>query len=104
MPEYEAKKLVERKLTTVTKRLRRVSTFSWIGLEDAVATNGATKLSLNFVQYLDWKDNGLRGGREAFRMLSKKTRAFIDRIESIVNVPVVLIGTGADHEDIISLL
>jgi adenylosuccinate synthase len=104
MPALEAKALMECELTTVTKRLRRVCSFSWIGLEDAVVSNGATKLILNFVQYLDWKDNGLRGEREAYRKLSSKTRAFIDKIEDTVNVPVVLIGTGADHEDMISLL
>jgi hypothetical protein len=75
-----------------------------VGLEDAVATNGATKLALNFVQYLDWRDHGLRGGREAFNKLSSKTRSMVDRIEAAANVPVVLIGTGADHADMISLL
>lgn len=104
MPSDEAKALVERERTTVTKRIRRVCTFSWMGLEDAVAANGATKLILNFVQYLDWKDHGLRGGRKAFNQLSDKTRAMIDKIEATANVPVVLIGTGADHDDMINLL
>jgi adenylosuccinate synthase len=104
MPATEVAALAERERTTVTKRVRRVCSFSWIGLEDAVASNGATKLCLNFVQYLDWKDHGLRGGREAFRQLSLKTRAFIDRIEQTANIPVILVGTGADHADMISLL
>lgn len=104
MPEAEADALTERERTTVTKRVRRVCSFSWVGLEDAVATNGATKLALNFVQYLDWNDHKLRGGREAFKKLSAKTRAFIDRIEATANVPVVIIGTGADHEDMINLM
>jgi len=104
MPAEEAKALAERERTTVTKRIRRVCTFSFIGLRDAVVTNGATKLVLNFVQYLDWNDHGLRGGKEAFEKLSKKSRKFIDKIEATTNVPVVLIGTGAAHEDMISLL
>jgi len=104
MPPNEATALIERERTTVTKRIRRVCTFSWTGLEDAVATNGATKLVLNFVQYLDWRDHGLRGGREAFNRLSAKTRAMIDKIEATTSLPVVLIGTGADHADMISLL
>lgn len=104
MPKEEALALAERERTTVTKRIRRVCTFTFEGLEQAVKVNGATKLSLNFVQYLDWKDNKLRGGREAFNKLSSKTRALIDSIEEESGVPVVLIGTGSNHEDIISLL
>lgn len=104
MPKEEADALSMRELTTVTKRVRRVCSFSWSGLEDAVASNGATKISLNFVQYLDWRDHGLRGGKNEFKNLSKKTREFINKIEEVANVPVVLIGTGADHEDVISLL
>lgn len=104
MPKEEQEKLLERELTTVTKRLRRVSTFSWIGLEDAIRTNGVTKISINFIQYLNWKDYNLQGGREAFEKLSKESREFIAKIEEVTNVPVVLIGTGASHEQIISLL
>jgi adenylosuccinate synthase len=104
MPDDEAKALTERERTTVTKRVRRVCSFSFVGLEDAVVTNGATKLILNFVQYLDWNDYGLRGDKKAFNKLSKKTRSMIDKIEQVANVPVVLIGTGADHEDMITLM
>ena len=104
MPDQEINALAERERTTVTKRIRRVCSFSWVGLEDAVTSNGATKLALNFVQYLDWRDNGLRGGRSAFIKLSHKTRALIEKIEQTTSLPVVLIGTGADHEDMISLL
>lgn len=104
MPETEVKELTERERTTVTKRVRRVCSFSWVGLEDAVASNGATKLVLNFVQYVNWKDHKLRGGREAFRKLSDETRKFIDKVEETANLPVVLIGTGADHDDMISLM
>ena len=104
MPSSEAQALLSRELTTVTKRLRRVSTFSYIGLKDAVKTNGATKLIMNFIQYIDWKDAGLKGGREAFEKLSKKSRDFISKIEEVANVPVVMIGTGALHDEVISLL
>lgn len=102
MPPEEVESLKGREFTTVTGRLRRVSSFSWIGLEDAVRVNGATKLILNFAQYVNWEDRGVRGGREAFQRLSKKTREFIDRIEDTAQAPVVLIGTGAEHEDMIS--
>ncbi len=103
MPPEEANKLAERERTTVTKRIRRVSTMSWIGLRDAVRVNGVTKISVNFVQYLNWKDNGVKGGKEMLSTLSKETRTFIDKVEEVAGVPVELIGTGALHDEIIDL-
>lgn len=41
-------------LTTVTKRLRRVFTFSKIQLREACAVNGTTQIALNFANYIDW--------------------------------------------------
>jgi adenylosuccinate synthase len=104
MPESEAAALSERERTTVTKRVRRVFEFSFESLKDAVRTNGATKLAVNFVQYLNWTDAGLKGGKEAFNRLSPETRGFIDKVEACAGVPVVLVGTGADHDEIINLL
>jgi adenylosuccinate synthase len=104
MPAEEAKILAERERTTVTKRIRRVCNFTFVGLRDAVRTNGATKLCLNFIQYVNWEDRGLKGGRDAFDKLSKKSRAFIDRVEEAAQVPVVLVGTGALHDEMITLL
>lgn len=104
MPPEEAQKLAERERTTVTKRIRRVCNFSFVGLKDAVRTNGATKLCVNFIQYVDWTDAGKKGGREAFETLSRKSRDFIARVEEAANVPVVMVGTGALHDEVISLL
>lgn len=101
MPEGEAEKLVARERTTVTKRIRRVFTFSHIGVGDAVRSNGATKLILNFMQYINWQDRGLKGGSEAYLKLSKESRAFIETIEDKHGVPVALIGTGDRHDEVI---
>lgn len=43
---------VEPELTTVTKRVRRVATFSWKQYMDAIAINGADAIFLNFMNYL----------------------------------------------------
>jgi adenylosuccinate synthase len=104
MPPDIASTLCERERTTVTKRIRRTASLSIQGLKDAVRVNGATKLCVNFIQYLDWNDNGLKGGRSELKLLSKKSRSFIDMVESETNVPVVLIGTGASHDEIIDLM
>lgn len=97
MPEEEIQKLYQSELTTVTKRLRRVSTFPWRSIKRIARVTGATKLCLNFVQYLSWNDHKKR----KFNDLSYKTRQFIGDLEATCELPVVLIGTGADHEDMI---
>lgn len=101
MPEEETAKLFTNEKTTVTKRLRRVFEFSDEGLRRSVAVSGANKISLNFVQYIDWKANGVRG--RDIMVLPEKVRAFIARIERVSGLPVVLIGTGAHNDDIIDL-
>lgn len=103
MPDEERAILAERERTTVTRRVRRVATFSWDSVLDSVRVNGATKLCVNFIQYINWKDAFLRGGKEAFNKLSHESREFITKLEEIANLPVVLIGTGADNSNIIDL-
>ncbi len=104
MPEQEIVQLEQRELTTVTKRVRRVSTFSWAGMKQAVETNNPTCICLNFAQYLDWADAGKSGeGKAAWSKLSYKTREFIDRLESAYNVPVMFVGTGAAHHEMVAL-
>ncbi len=100
MPSHVAAALAEGERTTVTKRIRRVSSFSFFGMKDAIATNGATKLALNFVQYLDWKAANMRG--DSFSCLPFKVRTMIDAIEDAANLPVVWVGTGADHDDVVT--
>jgi len=99
MPYEEAIQLMERERTTVTRRIRRVATMSWVNLRDAARTVGATKLVLNFAQYIDWKDHSVRSGGR----LSKRTRAFVTKMEDTTNLKVVLVGTGEDRDDFVWL-
>jgi adenylosuccinate synthase len=77
-------------LTTVTKRLRRVFTFSDEQLREAVAINGATKIALNFANYIDWSCYGT----DNYKSLPPKVLAFIARIERVAQIPVTVVGTG----------
>lgn len=97
MPEDVIEKLYEQQKTTVTQRLRRVFTFSWIGLARAVQVSGATKLVLNFAQYLDWNAYQVRN-KEA---LPIKVKMFIKKLEAFTGLPVALVGTGADLLDVV---
>lgn len=83
--------------TTVTKKTRRVFEMNWKRLDYVVALNEPTQIALNFVQYLDW--NSLHC--KIYDDLPSKVKDFVGKIESRYNIPVTLIGTGADNMDII---
>lgn len=83
-------------LTTVTKRLRRVFTFSERQLLEAVTINGATKLALNFANYIDWSCYGTND----YYRLSPKITDFIRKIEDIAQIPVTIIGTGPQNNHV----
>ncbi len=95
MPDEQKNLLKELERTTVTKRVRRVGTLSLEWLKEAAVYNGATKLSYNFLNYVDWSCHNQRG---LIKNLPYKVRAEIARVEDFVNLPVVLAGTGANHE------
>lgn len=102
-PPEEAKLLAEQERTTVTKKVRRVFSPSWELLAFSAKYCGATKLVLNFPQYVHWSAHRARGGKEALQSLHKDVRAYVDKMEETTNLPVVLIGTGAEHNDYIYL-
>jgi adenylosuccinate synthase len=82
-------------LTTVTKRLRRVFSFSKQQLREAALVNGATRIALNFANYIDWSVYGANHVEQ----LTPKVCDFISMVEDLTQVPVTFIGTGPriDH-------
>jgi adenylosuccinate synthase len=99
MPDKERTATLAREHTTVTKRLRRVATFSWEGLERAVAICAPTYFVLNFAQYIDFDVHKMR----TWSLVPGRVREFISQIERRTNVPVKLIGTGEDLQDIVDI-
>lgn len=87
--------VMQGELTTVTKRLRRVFSFSAKQLKEAVAINGATKLALNFANYIDWTCFGVSD----YQQLPQTVIKYIHEIEDIAGIPVTIVGTGPqiDH-------
>lgn len=81
---------MSKELTTVTKRLRRVFTLSKQQLKEAVAINGATKIALNFANYIDWSCYGVN----EFDRLPIKVLDFIKMLENLTQIPVAMVGTG----------
>ncbi len=90
MPEDVATSLLKKELTTVTRRLRRVFSFSKRQLREAVLVNGATKIALNFANYIDWSCSGC----DDHRKLPPKVMRFVEMVEEIAKIPVTWIGTG----------
>jgi adenylosuccinate synthase len=88
--------IMQKELTTVTKRLRRVFTFSAQQIIDAVAVNGATHIALNFANYIDWSCYGTND----FDMLPVKVLDFIKKIEDIARIPVSIVGTGPQNNHV----
>ncbi len=101
MPPEEAAALAERERTTVTKKIRRVATQSWNLLADSAQATGASKLILNFPQYIHWSAYKARGGNKEFRELHYSVREYVDRMQETTGLKVCMIGTSAEHEDYI---
>lgn len=99
MPKEEAELLLTRELTTVTKRLRRVYTYSVRQIREAARVNGATRIAANFVNYVDWE---CRDTNDRNR-ITKKVKEFIDKVENDTQIPVTLIGTGPRLNHVIDL-
>lgn len=85
--------------TTVTKKIRRVFEMNWDRLKYVTKLNRPTMIALNFAQYIDWNAYKCKH----YDDLPAKVLDFIFTVEKITKVPVKLIGTGADNNDIIDL-
>ena len=90
-------------ITTVTKRVRRVFSFSFMQLEKFIRYNSPDWLFLNFAQYLDIKSTGAKSVDE----LTEPVMDFIDSINkqiySTYGCRIALVGTGAADDEIVEL-
>ena len=83
---------------TVTGRTRRTSAdLHFDDLRLAVMVNGATDIAITKIDIRFPSNKGVR----EFSKLSNEAKEFIKKVEKELSVPVTLIGTGPDTEDII---
>lgn len=87
--------LVER--GTVTGRPRRVAPFNFELAKRAVMLNSATQVAITKI---DWLFKDAKGVRE-YDKLPSEAKKWIDEVESKLNVPVTLIGTGEETMSVI---
>lgn len=84
-------------MTTVTKRVRRVFTYSPSQVAKFCECNKPDWLFLNFMQYVSSKDSGVN----TYFDLTTEAKNFIDLVERTSNTPVLMIGTGAKDGEVI---
>ena len=95
----EAERLDIVEYGTVTGRRRRIGTFDFELAKRAVMINGATQLTITCLDRLFKGSSGIK----SYRQLPADAKAFIERIEGELKVPVTLISTGKDIRNIIDL-
>lgn len=87
----------ESERTTVTKKVRRVATFSTAQVIEAAALNGATEIALTFCDYLDRRIAGsdsTRSGEWTSLDAYPYVRELVHEIQDATGVPVTMLGTG----------
>jgi adenylosuccinate synthase len=80
-----------------------VATQSWKLLAASAKACGATKLILNFPQYIHWSAYRVRGGLAEYKKMHYKVREYVEKMEDVTGLPVCMIGTSAEHDDYVWL-
>ncbi len=83
----------EKERTTVTKKIRRVATFSMMQVYHAAQMNGATEIALMFADYVDPSVAGVSGD-DPGDWLRGPVSELVHQIEDCVGIPVTYVGTG----------
>ena len=82
---------------TVTGRQRRAADFDFDLARRAIMLNGATQISITKLDVLFSEC----AGKTSYDELSDDAKAFIKNIETELNTPVTIIGTGPDVYDVV---
>jgi len=84
-------------ITTVTGKVRRVAEFDIEVVKKAIMVNRPTQIALQFLNYLFPNDEG----KNSWNSLSQEARAYIEKLERDLGVPITLIGTAQSNEGMI---
>jgi len=93
----EAEKRGWREIATVTGRARRAAPFNFELAKRAVMLNSATQAAVTKIDVLFPECKRTKSYNE----LSQGARAFIEKVEREIHVPVTLMGTGPDALEIV---
>lgn len=81
----------ESERTTVTKKIRRVATWSMKQVLEAIYLNGATEIAVTFADYIDPEIAGKSGSHYRW---DGPTWKLLDTIKKETTVPIRMLGTG----------
>ncbi len=93
----EAEKRGWAEIAAVTGRRRRAAPFNYELARRAVMLNGATQAALTKIDVMFPECKGVKSYGE----LSEEAKAFIEKVEKEVDVPVTLVGTGPGALEIV---
>jgi adenylosuccinate synthase len=99
MPQEEADRLGIVEFGTVTGRRRRIGHFDFELAKRSAMINGATQLAITCIDRLF---SGASNAKK-WQDLPSDAKAYIKKIEDQVGVPVTIVSTGKEQEDIIDL-
>lgn len=84
----------ENERTTVTKKIRRVATFSVEQVRRAAVINGATEIAMTFGDYMSPRLAGATNAGELDADSAWDVLRLIDEVEAACEIPVTMLGTG----------
>jgi len=85
----------ESERTTVTKKVRRVATWSMEQVLEAIYLNGATELAITFTDYIEPTIGGESGDWRGVDFSSyPELLEIVGAIQKETNVPITMLGTG----------
>lgn len=99
MPQEEAEKLGIVEFGTVTGRRRRIGHFDFDLARRSAMINGATQLVVTCIDRLFKEAANARKWED----LPAEAKAHVEKIEKEVGVPVTIISTGKENDDIIDM-
>ena len=99
MTKERANELGIHEYGTVTGRERASGEFDFDLARYSCMLNSATQIAITC---LDYVDRSITGASEA-KQLTPKAKAFVDKVEKELKVPVTLLGTGPETNHIIDL-
>jgi len=98
LEEIKSKGMVEASSIGGVPR-RKASSLDWEMLSYAVMVNGATQIALTFCDHYDPDITGATSKKQ----ITPRVRALIKEIESNTGVPVTILNTGKNYDNIIDL-
>ncbi len=84
--------------TTVTNKLRRVARFDWELGRTAIAINRPTRVAINGLDYLDYRNRGVVD----FDSLTDVAKVFVERLKTSYSCDVSYLGTGPQLDQVFS--